>query len=110
MITPKVTIGSHEGRGNFVIKPADALPRVSNEEMQLLLQSTRDYTVAILNKGPQYSPPQSDPIIFEHGRRNMALREAGLLSIVCPIRDETQVAGTGIFGADVDVVNEILLG
>jgi hypothetical protein len=96
---------------NSALQSIDAqLPRISDEEMQRLLQSTRDYTVVILKKGARYSPPHSDPIIFEHGRRNMALREAGLLLVVCPIRDGTEVAGIGIFGAGVDVVNNIALG
>jgi hypothetical protein len=96
---------------NSTLDSADQqLPRLSDEQMQRLLQNTRDYTVAVLKKGPRYSPPHTNSIIFEHGRRNAALRAAGLLSIVCPIRDGTEVAGIGIFGADVAVVNEIALG
>ena len=84
------------------------LPYISDQEMQRLLSSTREYTIVILKRGQNYAPPRSDPIIFEHGRRNAALRAAGLLSIVCPIPDDTEVAGIGIFGADVDVVTDVM--
>src|SRR6202040_2838663 len=76
------------------------LPEISDAFMQRALPTTRGYTVVILKKGPAYDPPRSDGIIWEHGRRNFALRAAGLLSIVCPIRDESAVAGIGIFDAD----------
>lgn len=86
------------------------LPHISDEVMRQGLASTRSYTVAILRKGPAYDPPRSDSIIREHGRRNFALRAAGLLAIVCPIADGTQMAGVGIFDADQASVEQILLG
>jgi len=76
------------------------LPSISDDFMRQGLASTRAYTIAIVRKGPAYDPPNSDPLIWEHGRRNYALRAAGLLSIVCPIRDATDVAGIGIFNAE----------
>ncbi|MBV9131190.1 MAG: hypothetical protein JO318_00735, partial [Chloroflexi bacterium] len=48
--------------------------------------------------------------IWEHGRRNFALRAAGLLSVVCPIRDSSDVAGIGVFGADAQAVERIMQG
>jgi len=96
-----------------VTQPSEAdlhLPVVSNEEMARDRAASRTYTVAILKRGPAYRPPQSDPIILEHARRNFRLRAAGLLSIVCPISDGTDVAGVGIFDADQPVVERILRG
>ena len=95
------------------ISDADAelhLPPISDATMREGQASARGYTVAILRHGPAYDPPQSDPIIWEHGRRNYALRAAGLLSIVCPIRDGTQMAGIGIFNSDPAGVERILRG
>src|SRR5215472_8903152 len=86
------------------------LPSISDDFMRQGLASTRAYTIAILRKGPAYDPPRSDPIIWEHGRRNYALRAAGWLSIVCPVRDATEMAGIGIFNADLPVVEQILQG
>ena len=49
-----------------------------------------------------------DAIIWEHGRRNFALRAEGVLSIVCPITDESDIAGLAIFNANVERTNEIM--
>jgi hypothetical protein len=76
------------------------LPEISDEFMRQSASTTRGYTIVILKKGPAYDPPRTDSIIWEHGRRNHALRAAGLLSIVCPIRDGTELAGVGIFEAE----------
>jgi hypothetical protein len=86
------------------------LPHISDEEMQQGILSTRDYTIAILKRGAAYDPPRSDSVIWEHGRRNFALRAAGVLSIVCPIRDGTTVAGIDIFDTDPATVEQIMLG
>ena len=86
------------------------LPSISDEQMQQGLAATRAYTLVILKKGPRYDPPTSNPIIWEHGRRNYALRAAGLLSIVCPVRDDTEVAGIGILNADPPAVERIMQG
>jgi hypothetical protein len=86
------------------------LPPITDDVMRQGMAGTRAYTVVILRKGPAYDPPNSDPIIWEHGRRNFALRAAGLLPIVCPIRDATQVAGIGIFNAEPAATEQILRG
>ena len=86
------------------------LPDISDEEMQQGRASTREYTIAILRRGPGYDPPRSDPVIWEHGRRNYALRAAGMLSIVCPVRDGTELAGIDIFDTDGATVERIMLG
>ena len=86
------------------------LPEVTDEVMRERLQGTRAYTLVILKHGPNYGTPGADRIIWEHGRRNMALRQAGELAIVCPVRDDTEVAGIGIFGRDPEAVREIIAG
>ena len=73
------------------------LPEIADEYMRESLTRTRSYTLAILKKGPAYDPPRSDAIIWEHGRRNFSLRAARLLTIVCPIRDTSELAGMSIF-------------
>lgn len=84
------------------------LPEISDEHMQESRAKTRGYTIAILKKGPGYNPPQSDAIIWEHGRRNYALRAAKLLAIVCPIPGKSELAGISIFDADADTVQHIM--
>jgi hypothetical protein len=83
------------------------LPVISDEEMRQRLAGTRSYTLLILKAGPNMAMPGRDAIIWEHGRRNFALREAGLLSIVCPINDGSGLAGIGIFDAEPAEVERI---
>ena len=88
----------------------DELPTISDEFMRSMLPTAQTYTVVMLRRGPAYDPPASNPIIWEHGRRNFALRAAGLLSVVCPISDDTDLAGIGIFDAPPADVERLLEG
>jgi hypothetical protein len=86
------------------------LPDISDEYMREHLAAVRQYTVVILKHGPAYESQDARAIIFEHGRRNFALRKAGLLSIVCPISDGTEYAGIGVFGGEPAEVERIMAG
>ena len=83
---------------------------ITNEFMMQMLGNSRNYTIVILKKGPNEDIPEVKQIIWEHGRRNFELREQGLLSIVCPIAEENDVRGIGIFNADKEKVKEIMDG
>jgi hypothetical protein len=94
----------------------DQLPTVSDEVLQQALQTVRPYTIVILKAGPKFSPPgpDRDPevanIVWEHGKRNFALREAGLMPIVCPVSDGSGVTGISIFDATPEEVAQIMAG
>lgn len=91
----------------------DSLPEVTDEMMRTALAATIPYTVIILKAGPRYSPPgpNRDPevatIIWRHGNRNFRLRAAGLLAVVCPVADGSDVTGIGVFAAGVEDVDRI---
>ena len=90
------------------------LPEVTDEQLQAALTKTREYTVVILKAGPKFEAPGSDrttgvtKIIWEHGKRNFALRLSGLMPIVCPIADGSGVTGVGIFDASPEDVETIM--
>ena len=90
------------------------LPEVTDEQLQASLTQTKEYTVVILKAGPKFEMPGQDrtsgvtKIIWEHGKRNSALRLAGLMPIVCPIADGSGVTGVGIFDASPDDVERIM--
>jgi hypothetical protein len=88
----------------------DQLPEITDEQMNTRLAQAREYTLLILTATPKTSAVESAPIIWEHGRRNMALRDDGVLSIVCPVTDGSEVAGIGIFNASADEVSHIMQG
>ena len=81
---------------------------ITDDDMRRMLRDTRQYCLVILKAGPHRGDPGADAIVWEHGRRNFALRAEGLLPIVCPVRDGTDVAGVGIFDATVDEARAIL--
>jgi hypothetical protein len=92
----------------------DKLPAVTDQMLTEALPQTRPYTLVILKIGPKFSPagpdrgPEVAKIIWQHGKRNYALRLAGLLRIVCPVADGGDVAGVGIFDASAEDVETIM--
>ena len=55
-------------------------------------------------------PPDRDPIIWEHGRRNHALRLEKVLAVVGPIPDDSHLVGLYIFDRTPGEVDEIMRG
>ena len=95
---------------------ASDLPEVSDEMLQEALKQVEPYTIVILKAGPNFSMPGPERdadvarIIWAHGKRNYALRTAGLMPIVCPVADGSGVCGVGIFDATLDEVDRIMAG
>jgi hypothetical protein len=81
---------------------------ITDEQMRAQLSTTKTYTVVILKVGPNRQMEGVDSIIWEHGRRNFSLRADGLLSVVLPVMDETEVSGIGIFNLDEDETIKIM--
>ncbi len=84
------------------------MTKITDEFMREMHSKTRNYCIVILKAGPNRNVPGVEKIIWEHGRRNYALRADGVLSIVCPITDGSDIAGIGIFNANVDEVKRIM--
>src|SRR6266516_7228380 len=81
---------------------------ITDEFMRQMRSTTRQYCIVILKTGPKMNEEGVETIIWEHGRRNFALRADGVLSIVCPISDESNVTGVGIFNANAEEVKKIM--
>jgi hypothetical protein len=86
------------------------MPAISDETMRARLSEAKPHTVALLHATDKCVRPDVDGIIWEHGRRNMALVEGGELLIVLPVADDTALAGLGVFAGDTDRVTAILDG
>ena len=78
--------------------------------MKEMMLKTKNYTVVILKATQKIKEPRTEKIIWEHARRNFQLREEGTLVIVCPIRDESEISGVGIFNRNPENVKEIMDG
>ena len=81
---------------------------ITDEFMRESRAKTKNYSIVILKAGPNRHVDGVEKIIWEHGRRNFALRADGVLSIVCPVTDGSDVAGIGIFNATVEEVKKIM--
>lgn len=85
-----------------------ALPVITDETMRSRLGAARPYTAIVLHTTAAFSRPGCDKIVWEHGRRNMALVEAGLLSVVLPVADDSEIAGYGVFNADTATTRRLM--
>ena len=81
---------------------------ITDEYMREMISKTRKYSIVILKAGPNKNKDGAEKIIWEHGRRNFELRADGVLPIVCPISDGSNVSGIGIFNATIEEVKKIM--
>lgn len=84
------------------------MKEITDELMMQMISQAKLFSVVLLKSGPNYGKSENQPIIWEHARRNFELREKGLLSIVCPVSDESELKGVGIFNANVEQTKEIM--
>ncbi len=83
---------------------------ITDEYMMERLKTAKAYTLVILKAGPNREQPGADQLIWEHARRNFALLEDGMLHIVGPVADGSEVNGIYIFDGTVEQVRAILDG
>ncbi len=84
------------------------MAEITDDYMREMLSKTKNYSIAILKEGPNRRMEGADKIVWEHGRKNFSLRAEGLLTIVCPVISESEIAGIGIFNADAEKVKLIM--
>jgi len=83
---------------------------ITDEYMQEMIGKTRHYTILILHPTDRIREPGTHRIVWEHGRRNFQLRAEGVLPIVCPVSDGSDVCGLGIFSVGVEETKKIMDG
>ena len=81
---------------------------ITDEFMHRTIATTKQYCVVILKAGTNKQQDGVEKIIWEHGRKNFSLRADGVLPIVCPINDGSDVSGIGIFNASVEEAKKIM--
>src|SRR5215471_5207755 len=80
---------------------------ITDDMMRERISQTKSYSVLIIKKTEKFGGPDTEKIVWEHGRRNFQLRAEGLLSIVCPINDGSKVAGICIFNTTPEETKKI---
>src|SRR5258708_7279445 len=83
---------------------------ITDEYMRQMLGTTRGYAVVVLSDGPNRGMEGAAGLVWEHGRRNFELRADGRLAIVCPVLDDSEVAGIGIFTTSAEETAHIMDG
>ncbi len=81
---------------------------ISDDYMQQMIANAKNYCVVILKSTSKRKAPGADKIVWEHGRRNFALSNSGLLPIVCPVTDASDVSGIGIFNLEPEQTKKIM--
>ena len=80
----------------------------SDDQMREILSTTKPYTAMLLRLTEKATESGAERIVWEHGRRNLALRAEGKLPIVCPTTDESDWAGVAIFAASPEDADAIM--
>ncbi|MGC2652268.1 MAG: hypothetical protein WA317_01410 [Mycobacterium sp.] len=80
----------------------------TDDEMNTLLPAAKPYSVVILKQGPNFTDDTAPAIVWEHGRRNFALRHDGVLAVVLPITDGSDVCGVAVFTGTVDETGTLM--
>jgi hypothetical protein len=80
---------------------------ITDDYMHERLGKAKPYALVVLRPTPRYFQEDSHPVVWEHGRRNMALQAAGIMPIVCPVGDD-EISGIGIFNTDTDEARTIM--
>jgi hypothetical protein len=81
---------------------------ITDEYMRQMLGKTKEYCICILRTTPKRAQTGAKLIVTEHHRRNFVLRADGLLSIICPISDDSGISGVNIFNAGPEEVKKIM--
>lgn len=81
---------------------------ITDDYMKMMLAQARPYTIVLLKVTDSFTNADSPQIVWEHGRRNFVLRSQGILSIVCPINDDSELAGLYVFNTDPDEASRLL--
>ena len=86
------------------------MDEITDEYMMSMLPTTKAYTLVLLKAGPNRTMDGADKIVWEHGRRNFGLRADGVLDVVCPVMDDSEVCGVGIFSTSAEETERIMAG
>jgi hypothetical protein len=81
---------------------------ITDEYMNEMISKTRSYCIVLLKHGPNWNMQGAERTIWEHGRRNFALKNSGALPIVCPVSDASDLSGVGIFNTDPEQLKLIM--
>ena len=84
------------------------MAEISDEYIKEIHTKFKDYTIVLIKQIAKRKEAGADSVIWEHGRKNLSLREDGVLSIVCPVFGNDNLSGLYIFNTDADEAVKIM--
>jgi hypothetical protein len=81
---------------------------ISDEFMQRMISQSKEYSIVILKHTPKRDEPGVEKIIWEHGKRNFTFHANGLLPIVCPVNDGSEISGVSVFNASLEETKKLM--
>ena len=82
---------------------------MTDDRMMPLLGSARTYTTCVLRPGPEWGAGNWQQVLWEHGRRNMVMREGGILVVTLRVPGP-DIVGIGVFDRDLEATRKLLDG
>jgi hypothetical protein len=82
---------------------------MTDDRMMQLVGSARVYTTCVLRPGPQWGLGDWEQVIWEHGRRNLVMREDGALVVTLRVPGP-DIVGIGVYNRDLEATRELLAG
>ena len=83
---------------------------VTDEDMQQLLAASRTYTLMVLRDGPNMGTAETPGLVWEHGRRNLGLKNEGRMPVVCAVDDDTDLCGVAVLDMELDEARRVMDG
>jgi hypothetical protein len=74
----------------------------TDDEMNQLMITARPYSLVILKPGPNSFDDTAPSLMWEHGRRSLGLRDAGVLPASLAVLDSSELWGIRVFTGTVD--------
>lgn len=71
-----------------------------NQRLHQKLSAMKEYTLVLLKAGPNIDSDTANQIIWEHGARNLQLQNEGIMPIICPVFDESELKGAVLLTTD----------
>ena len=83
---------------------------VTDDEMNQLLAASRSYTLMVLRDGPTMGSAETPGLVWEHGRRNLGLKNEGRMPVVCAVDDDSDLCGVAVLDMELDEARRVMEG
>lgn len=64
----------------------------------------------VLRDGPNKGSGEAQGLIWEHGRRNLGLKNDGRMPVVCAVSDDSDLCGVAVLDMELEEARRVLDG